>query len=179
MGRIIAGCTWWSVDDMIPAAVDRHSLAFQWLTLVNRLRVKSRTGVCIDLQHALANAQDAFTCAVGGQHQSRHYAVHYFFRGKFYLCLSLRNLTIPRAPFIENRGSRLPLSQADRRVLAPTSLVPYATYTVAQQATNSLLDVWAEIKGKTICVWVDDFHKQRYGVDPGNTDKSPTGTLSS
>ena len=71
----------------------------------------------------------------------------------------------------------IPLSRVDRRRLAASSgLVHYHAESLHSTAQQCLSTLWDSLRGRQVVLWLDNFYKRRFGVNPTMTDASLNAT---
>ena len=83
----------------------------------------------------------------------------------------MRKVAAPRA-LSPCAASELPVARSDRRTLSKIGLMHHSVENTRQRANNRVMQVVQSMKRRQVVIWMDNFYKRRYGVNPTCTDRS-------
>ena len=84
-------------------------------------------------------------------------------------CL-LRLMAVPNQRVVAPAMEAMALPRRERLALARTGLLRYAQRNLAEAAQTRLQGTWEELRGRQVVLWMDNFYKRRYGVNPSRDD---------
>ena len=172
LGAVVVRNDWESGDAIFTAAMGRDADALFFVNAMCAVRQSRRRPLEPDVlvqQYADTFNEDATVIRT-------QYRQLYFCMRRFYACyICLRGIAAPLLVTSErHQVSHLP--RRARRVLSATGMVHHRGMTVAERAssnTNRLLD---DMKDRQCVMWVDNFYKMRFGINPGQSDHSVNAT---
>ena len=91
--------------------------------------------------------------------------------------LTLRNVAAPRGER-PRYFDRLSMKRRSRRELSSVVLTSWGEPSVAEVADRNLKRLWSTMDGHSTAVWVDNYYKKRFGVQPTRSDMSLNCTCS-
>lgn len=171
MGSFAKDCLFPDGAALFAAAVDVTSRAREFVRAICAIR-QGRRGLNADamiMKYAALNGSPPLG--------KRNTGLRMLIQQVFMFYLAVRHLACPREARPVSPLDDLNVTRADRRVLASTGLLPASLPSLSDRATARCQKLWDSIQGRQVVLWMDNFYKRRFGVNPTCTDKSMNGTV--
>ena len=172
LGSIVTRNTWASGDEIFSLAAGGDVEAMLFIRGMCQLRQSVRRPLNADVlvsQFADTANEDAVVVRV--RYRQLYFCLRAFYAA--YACL--RGIAAPRRR-LDERHQMGTLSRTCRRLLSATGLVHHRGRSVHDRANDNLAKLWDRMRGAQCVLWVDNYYKMRYGVNPCFSDHSVNAT---
>lgn len=172
LGSVVARNEWNDADALFRDAAEGGVDARWFLDHMALLRVGRNSQLQVQL---LLDTYDDLTTSDAPLHRSRYVQLNRAMHSMHNAYITLRHIARPKGRLQLGVDAML-FGKRERRRLSHTGLVRGSLERLESRADAALLDVWNSIESRPVVVWVDNFYKRRYGVNPTNVDTSLNAT---
>lgn len=169
LGALVATNTWSSGNQILQAAQDPDSDARKlMLCMCNLRQCRNAPLSCSELLNDFATVQS------GGKPRRPRILLD-FTEALFGWYCVMRRVAAPRAvhPCIT---TELPVARSERRYLSKLGIMHSKQESIRAQANQRIEHIFNSMKRRQIVIWLDNFYKRRFGVNPTVTDRSLNAT---
>lgn len=162
LGGIVSRNNWTSGDALFEDAAAGLQDAVDFVTFLCACRVSVRRPLAVEslLQQYVDTQNDSM------RYVERHHRQLYFcLRSFFAVFCAMRRVVTPLRQVSEGHHFH-GMSRRDRRLLAPTGMIRHAGQSLTERARLSSDNLWRNLHRSQTVLWMDNFFKLRYGINP-------------
>ena len=162
IGAVVSRNNWTSGDALFEDAAAGVQDAVDFITFLCATRVSVRRP--LPAESLLQQYQDTQNDSM--RYVERHHRQLYFCIRSFFAVFSaMRRVVTPLRQVAEGHHFH-GLTKRERRLLAPTGMVRHAGQPLAERARLARENLWRNLHGHQTVLWMDNFFKMRYGINP-------------